>query len=83
MTSISVLTRTVSYAALAAVLVIPAIVQAQSVSGTDFAVSADNVPPNSQNYSPFVGQEFPNRVFWGDSHLHTSYSWDAAWLELG
>jgi hypothetical protein len=28
-------------------------------------------------YSPYVGQSFPNRVFWGDTHLHTSLSFDA------
>ena len=28
-------------------------------------------------YSPNVGQTFPNRVFFGDTHLHTSYSTDA------
>lgn len=77
MASILILTRTVSYAALATMLVAPTIAQSQSVSGTDFALSADNVPANNQKYSPFVGQEYPNRVFWGDSHLHTSYSWDA------
>jgi len=45
--------------------------------GTDFAVSRDDLPATRGEYSPFVGQNFPNRVFWGDSHLHTSYSWDA------
>jgi hypothetical protein len=25
-------------------------------------------------YSPNVGQSYPNRVLFGDTHLHTSYS---------
>ena len=29
------------------------------------------------NYSPFVGDDYPNRVFWGDTHLHTGMSMDA------
>ena len=45
--------------------------------GTDFAISRENVPEARTTYSPFVGYDYPNRVYWGDSHLHTSYSWDA------
>lgn len=29
------------------------------------------------SYSPYAGREFPSRVFWGDTHLHTSISLDA------
>jgi hypothetical protein len=28
-------------------------------------------------YSPFVGENFPDQVFFGDTHVHTSYSVDA------
>jgi len=28
-------------------------------------------------YSPYPAQDFPNQVFFGDTHLHTSYSTDA------
>jgi hypothetical protein len=31
----------------------------------------------SDNYSPFARQTFPNRVYFGDTHLHTAYSADA------
>ena len=29
------------------------------------------------NYSPYPAQTFPNHVYFGDTHLHTSYSADA------
>jgi hypothetical protein len=28
-------------------------------------------------YSPYAGRNFPTRVYWGDSHLHTNLSLDA------
>ena len=30
-----------------------------------------------QNYSPYSGKNFPNQVFWGDTHLHTRISADS------
>lgn len=29
-------------------------------------------------YSPYAGRNYPTRVFWGDTHLHTALSMDAA-----
>ena len=43
-------------------------------------VVAQDVPPPSEKkvkYSPYPEQTFPNRVYFGDTHLHTSYSTDA------
>jgi hypothetical protein len=28
-------------------------------------------------YSPYAGRNFPTRVYWGDTHLHTNLSMDA------
>jgi hypothetical protein len=32
--------------------------------------------PGKRHYSPYPAQTFPNRVYFGDTHLHTSYSAD-------
>jgi len=31
-------------------------------------------------YSPYPARNFPNRVYFGDTHLHTSYSTDAGMI---
>ncbi len=45
----------------------------------DIAQAQDAPPPTDKqiHYSPYPGQDFPNQVFFGDTHLHTSYSTDA------
>src|SRR5215831_10843661 len=37
----------------------------------------EKVFPKKHPYSPYAGRNFPERVYWGDTHLHTSFSMDA------
>ncbi|MEQ6889021.1 DUF3604 domain-containing protein [Halomonas sp. CS7] len=57
-------------AALTAFLAVPAM--AQELSPHTIA------PPDREiEYSPYLQEDFPNQVFFGDTHLHTAYSADA------
>ena len=47
------------------------------LSAQEFNAKPEDVNKQERNYSPGVGQNFPTRVFFGDTHLHTSYSTDA------
>jgi hypothetical protein len=61
-------------AALACVILsVPALAQ-------EYAIDTDDVRIGQKEYSPFLNRGYPQRVYWGDTHLHTSYSTDAGML---
>ncbi|MCK6474235.1 MAG: DUF3604 domain-containing protein [Planctomycetes bacterium] len=50
---------------------------AGTCTGTLDADTAAKVFPAKPPYSPYAGRNFPTRPFFGDTHLHTSFSMDA------
>ena len=45
------------------------------VVASEFSISKPQKP--TVEYSPFINQSFPRNVYFGDTHLHTTYSPDA------
>ena len=56
-------------------LSVPAVAMAQEPSPS--AEDLQNVFPKKPPYSPYADRRFPERVYWGDTHLHTAFSLDA------
>ncbi|THK36385.1 DUF3604 domain-containing protein [Ensifer sp. MPMI2T] len=61
-------------ALLASAVALPAFAQDTGTLDQKKAEEALRRPPA---YSPYVGRDFPTRPFFGDTHLHTSFSMDA------
>ncbi len=61
-----------------ALLTTAAIAQAQDSPGLPAPhEEVERAFPPSGHYSPYAGRNFPDEVFWGDTHLHTGMSMDA------
>jgi hypothetical protein len=73
----------IAFAVLIASLAWPGALAQQSATevGTDIGTFyRDEAAPlyKPPGYSPYAGQNYPARVLWGDTHLHTANSFDAA-----
>jgi hypothetical protein len=66
-----------SLAMLSMPLILSTAAQAQTDAGT---LEKDDVAYNKTDYSPFVDRHTPDTVFWGDTHVHSSYSFDAGFF---
>ena len=61
----------------AAVVAVPGLAQVQTDVGTLDKEQAGKGFPSKPPYSPYAGRNFPTRPFFGDTHTHTSFSFDA------
>ena len=57
----------------------PALAAAQNYA-SDVGIEAGEVTLGQPEYSPYLNRSYPDRVLWGDTHLHTSYSTDAGMI---
>ena len=46
-------------------------------AGEPDKASLERSYPSKRPYSPYADRHFPERVYWGDTHVHTSFSMDA------
>ena len=56
---------------------LPLLAVEQSDIGQADRATLEKVHPTKPPYSPYAGRNFPTRPFFGDTHLHTSFSMDA------
>ena len=58
-------------------LMLSTMAHAQTDAGT---LDPEDVAYDKADYSPFVDRHVPDTVFWGDTHVHSSYSFDAGFF---
>jgi hypothetical protein len=61
----------------AAILVLVGAADAQHM---DLSAEPEDITFGTREYSPYLSRGYPQQVFWGDTHTHTSYSTDAGMI---
>ena len=62
------------------VFIIGMSVTLQIAAAQDLIVEPSEATLGKKEYSPYIHKGHPDRVYWGDTHLHTSYSTDAGMI---
>jgi hypothetical protein len=64
-------------AAIAATLLLASPARTETDAGQPDKAALEKAYPARSGYSPYAGRNFPTRPYFGDTHLHTSFSMDA------
>ena len=59
------------------ILAVFGVLAASPCRAQEFTLHEDDYAKRGEDYSPYVDQHFPQTVYFGDTHLHTSWSADA------
>jgi hypothetical protein len=51
-----------------------------AAAAQDMSIDPANIVPPPAEYSPYLEHHYPDRVYFGDTHVHTSYSTDAGFF---
>ncbi len=63
-----------------AVFITVVISSAGAVQAKDTPTKLIDARADRTEYSPYLNDTYPNNVYYGDTHLHTSYSTDAGFF---
>jgi hypothetical protein len=66
--------------ALHSVFLVPCLLLASGAIAQDHIPQKEDMRGPEKSYSPFAGESYPKNVYWGDTHLHTSNSFDAGFI---
>ena len=59
------------------ICILSTILFCSALAAQEFGGEPDPNVFEKQSYSPYAGRNFPDNVYWGDTHLHTTLSFDA------
>ena len=58
-------------------LILSLLVSFSMTAAQELSTDQQTLKPAKKEYSPYLNYNYPDRVYWGDTHVHTSYSTDA------